>query len=108
MLTRKSGSYFVYILLCNDGSYYTGYSSNPTGRLIKHLKGQGARYTRTHKPRGIVHIQRFKTRGAAMKRERAIKGLTHLEKRNLIEKASTTTNRETSRKSRISAENTLQ
>jgi putative endonuclease len=82
----KGGGYFVYVLLCDDGSYYTGYSNNPTNRLIRHLKGQGARYTRMHKPNGIVYLQALRTRSAAMKRERQIKALTHAEKTRLIER----------------------
>ena len=85
MVTKKRESYFVYILLCDNGSYYTGYSTNPASRLIKHMKGQGARYTRMHKPSSIVYLQSLKTRRAAMKRERQIKALTHTEKSHLIE-----------------------
>jgi putative endonuclease len=83
VLARKD-SYFVYVLLCNDGSYYTGFSNNPAGRLVRHMKGQGARYTRMHKPRGIVYLQELETRRAAMKRERQIKALTHAEKSHLV------------------------
>jgi putative endonuclease len=84
---RKGYSCYVYILLCADGSYYTGYSNNPGHRLVEHLKGRGARYTRMHKPRRIVYLRRHKTRRAAMLQERRIKTLTHEEKRKLIEAA---------------------
>ncbi len=90
MVTKKRNSYFVYILLCDNGSYYTGYSTNPASRLIKHMKGQGARYTRMHKPTSIVYLQRLKTLKTAMKRELEIKALTHKEKSNLIEKTTST------------------
>jgi putative endonuclease len=85
-MTRTS-SYYVYILVCADGSYYTGYSNNPAQRFAEHLKGRGAKYTRMHRPRRIVYLQRQKTRRAAMKRERMIKSLTHEAKRRLIENA---------------------
>ena len=84
---RKIGSYYVYILLCADGSYYTGYSNNPAQRLAEHLKGRGAKYTRMHRPRRIVYLQRHRTRRAAIRRERRIKTLTHEAKRRLIETA---------------------
>lgn len=77
--------YYVYVLLCTDGSYYTGYSSNPAHRLAEHLKGRGARYTRMHKPSKIVYLKRLKTQREAMLRERQIKRLTHEEKRRMIE-----------------------
>ena len=84
---RKESSYYVYILLCDDGSYYTGYSNNPAHRLVEHLKGRGARYTRMHRPRRLVYLQQHRTRRAAMVRERRIKALTHEAKRRLIEDA---------------------
>jgi putative endonuclease len=87
VIARKE-SFFVYVLLCNDGSYYTGYSNNPAIRFGRHLKGQGARYTRLHKPRSIVYLQELETRSAAMKRERQIKVLTHAEKSHLVEERS--------------------
>jgi putative endonuclease len=82
---RRESSYYVYILLCADGSYYTGYSNNPAERLSEHLKGRGARYTRMHKPSRIVYLRRHGTRKAAMAQERKIKTLTHKEKQKLIE-----------------------
>jgi len=83
-VTRRN-SYFVYILLCNDGSYYTGYSNNPANRFLSHMKGHGARYTRMHKPRRIIYLQELATRSEAMKREQQIKTLTHAEKSHLAE-----------------------
>ena len=82
---RKTSAYYVYILVCDDGSYYTGYSNNPTNRLTQHMRGRGAKYTRMHRPTRIVYLQRHKTRLAAMRRERKIKKLTHEAKRRLIE-----------------------
>ena len=79
--------YFVYILLCADGSYYTGYSNDPAQRFGEHLSGRGARYTRMHRPTGIVYLQGHKTRRDAMARERKIKTLTHEAKRKLIQAA---------------------
>jgi putative endonuclease len=79
----RSGSYLVYILLCDDGSYYTGYTSNMESRLERHKKGSGARYTKMRRPKRIVYLQSFRTRRAAMRRERQIKTLDHDEKREL-------------------------
>jgi putative endonuclease len=84
---EKSKTYSVYILLCDDGSYYTGYSNNVSSRLEKHKTSRGARYTRIHKPRKVVYVEEFKTRRAAMKRERQIKTLNHREKHDLVSKA---------------------
>jgi len=83
----RGHTYYVYILLCDDGSYYTGYSNNPEYRLVQHLKGRGARYTKMHKPSKIVYLQRHTSRRDAMIRERRIKTLSHQQKRELVEAA---------------------
>jgi putative endonuclease len=80
-------SYYVYLLLCDDGSYYTGYTSKLASRLHRHKRGQGARYTRMRRPKRIVYVERFGTRRAAMRRERQIKALSHNQKHDLAKKA---------------------
>jgi len=75
---------YVYILLCKDGSYYTGYTKNVISRVEKHKKGHGARYTRIHKPERLVYVEEFDTFRQAMKREREIKSLSHSQKQRLI------------------------
>jgi putative endonuclease len=80
---QERSSYYVYMLLCDDGSYYTGYTSSVASRFERHEKGQGARYTKMRKPTRIVYVQRFKTRRAAMRKEREIKALSHDQKHDL-------------------------
>jgi putative endonuclease len=77
-------SFYVYILLCGDGSFYTGYTKDIDERTRMHANGKGARYTKTHKPKRVVHIELFATRTEALKREREIKKLSHQQKLNLI------------------------
>jgi putative endonuclease len=77
--------YYVYILLCKDGSYYTGHAKNVKHRVEQHKKGQGARYTRMHKPAKIVYVEEFNSRSDAMKRERDIKSFSHSKKQRLID-----------------------
>ena len=81
---RGRKSYCVYLLLCDDGSYYTGYTNNVTSRLERHKKGRGARYTRMHRPKKVVYVEEFRTRGAATRREQQIKALSHREKHELV------------------------
>jgi putative endonuclease len=82
--------FYVYILLCMDGSFYTGYTQNIDKRTKLHESGKGARYTRTHKPERVAYVELFDTRAKAMKRERAIKKLSHQQKLNLINSQNTT------------------
>lgn len=76
--------YYVYILICKDGSYYTGYAKNVEQRVEQHKKGQGARYTRMRGLKKMVYVEEFNSRSEAMKREREIKSLSHSEKHRLI------------------------
>jgi putative endonuclease len=77
-------SYYVYVLVCEDGTFYTGYTRNVKARFKLHKKGKGAKYVRIHLPEKIVYVEKFDTRSDAIKRERLIKRLTHAEKQKLI------------------------
>jgi putative endonuclease len=76
--------YYVYILLCEDGSYYTGCAKDIDLRVKQHERGDGARYTKLHRPKNLVYTEEFDTIGKAMKREREIKKLSHDEKHKLV------------------------
>ena len=79
--------YYVYVILCEGNCFYTGSTKNLNTRLRLHLKGKGARYTRMHKPRKLVHAEEFGTRSEAMKREKRIKKLNHTQKMRLARSA---------------------
>lgn len=68
--------WFVYILLCNDSSLYTGISDDPEKRLVEHKNGKGGRYTRSHRPVRIIYRENCKNKGEALKREFEIKSWT--------------------------------
>ncbi len=77
--------YFVYIILCGDGTFYTGYTKNMEQRARLHADGQGARYTRSHPPTRVAYTETFKSRSEAMRRESAVKKMSHQEKQRLID-----------------------
>ena len=81
--------FYVYILLCRDGSFYTGYTKNLDERTRLHENGKGARYTRMHKPKRVAYVELFDSRAKAMKREKAIKKMPHQQKLNLINSRNT-------------------
>jgi putative endonuclease len=68
-----------------DGSFYTGYTKNIDERAKLHACGKGARYTKMHKPQKVAHVEVFSSRAEAMKREKAIKKLSHQQKVDLID-----------------------
>lgn len=65
--------WFVYILLCEDKSLYTGSSNDIQKRFFDHKNGKGGRYTRSHKPVRLVYSEQLSTKSEALKREREIK-----------------------------------
>jgi len=69
---------------CQDGSYYTGWTNDPTRREKQHNQGRGATYTRMHRPVRLVYIEEMPDHSAALKREKAIKKLKHKQKSELI------------------------
>jgi len=83
-------AYYCYILECSDGTYYTGWSTDPERRLKQHNGGYGSRYTRSRRPVKLVYTEKHSTQVAAMRREIVIKRLPHDKKRKLSEKFSTT------------------
>jgi putative endonuclease len=74
----------VYIIVCKDGSFYTGITKNLDSRMRLHTKGKGARYTRIHRPNKIVYVETLESRAEAMRREKAIKKMTHNQKTELM------------------------
>ncbi len=77
--------HFVYILKCADGTYYTGWTTDPAHRLETHNSGKGAKYTRSRRPVEMVHLEEYSTKSEALRREIAIKRLSRDEKQALIE-----------------------
>ena len=78
-------TYYVYVILCEDGTFYTGYTKDLDRRMKLHMEGKGARYTKMHLPEKLVHFEEFNSRAEAMKRERTIKKLNHNQKSELAQ-----------------------
>ena len=74
----------VYILSCADGTLYSGVTNDLARRLRQHLDGRGSRYTRSRLPVHVVHSEPAPDRGAALRREAAIKALARSEKLDVI------------------------
>lgn len=77
-------AYFCYIVECADGTYYTGWTTNPERRTRQHNLGQGAKYTRQHGPVRLVYVESLPDRSRAMRREHEIKALKRTQKQRLI------------------------
>jgi len=76
--------WFIYLIKCKDGSFYTGSTSDLEKRFHKHSTSSGGRYTKLHKPIEVVYKEEFLTHEEALKREKQIKGWRREKKENLI------------------------
>jgi len=70
----------LYLLECEDGSLYTGISTDVDRRFSQHLSGKGARYTRAHPPRRLLASVLIGSRSEALKAELGLKALPRAEK----------------------------
>lgn len=75
---------YTYIVKCNDGTFYTGWTNDLTRRMEAHNQGRGAKYTKARRPVTLIYYEAFETKEEAMKREYAIKRLSRKEKEELI------------------------
>ena len=74
----------VYILECNDGTLYTGWTNDIDKRFKAHNDGKGAKYTKRRRPLKLVYLEELETKSEALKRENEIKKMTKDKKRQLI------------------------
>ena len=82
-------AFFCYIVEGADGTYYTGWSTDPSRRERQHNCGsRGARYTSTRRPVRLVYVEPQPDRATAMRRELSLKKLSHIQKQKLILKTS--------------------
>lgn len=77
-------SAYVYIVMCKDGSLYTGWTNDLEKRLVAHNSGRGAKYTKGRGPVRLVYSEFLATKEDALKREYAIKKLKKTAKITLI------------------------
>jgi putative endonuclease len=77
-------SFWVYILKCADGSYYTGHTDNMEKRIGEHRSGAFGGYTSTRLPVELVFSQDFSSREEALTSERQIKGWSRKKKEAMI------------------------
>lgn len=77
----------VYLLECQDGSFYTGITNGLAQRFAAHQLGKGARYTRSHPPKQLIGSLPYENRSQASIAEHRIKQLKRLQKLVLFKPA---------------------
>jgi putative endonuclease len=73
-------SWFLYVIECQDGSLYTGISTDVERRYAQHAAGKGARYTRAHPPKRLLLALEYPDQSEALKAEYAVKQLRTAQK----------------------------
>lgn len=76
--------WIVYIVECVDTSLYTGITSDLKRRMAAHASGKGAKYTKHRRPLTLRYTESTDSKGAALRREAAIKSLDRNAKLQLI------------------------
>lgn len=84
--------WYVYIVRCADGSFYTGVTTDLERREREHngCDRLGARYTRARRPVRMVWAEPHRDRSSAQKREYAIKRLPRKGKLELVQRGAET------------------
>ncbi|MBE0686060.1 MAG: GIY-YIG nuclease family protein, partial [Anaerolineaceae bacterium] len=75
---------YCYVILCENQSFYTGWTKNISSRFKQHKSGNGSRYTKQNKPVKVIYWKTCKDKSSAMKREIEIKKLNRKHKERLI------------------------
>ncbi|MCK5580131.1 MAG: GIY-YIG nuclease family protein [Candidatus Omnitrophica bacterium] len=84
---KRKAVFFVYIVKCKHGTYYTGYTNDLEKRIKTHNEGRaGAKYLRGKGPVKLSYVKQYKYFRCAIKHEAAIKRFTRLEKEKIVKK----------------------
>ncbi len=76
--------WWVYVLACADGTYYTGSTTDVARRLAEHAAGRGARYTRGRRPLSLVGSFACADRAEAARLEAQLKALSRRAKERYL------------------------
>jgi putative endonuclease len=76
----RKGDWWVYVLELENGSWYTGISTDPRARFEKHKTGKGAKSMRLSAPFRLVCLEFMGPYADALRREAQVKGLTRAKK----------------------------
>lgn len=76
--------WYVYIIECKDGTYYTGLTWKPELRYEQHLSGLGGKYTRLHGVKKLVYYEEHSDYDLARTREKQIKNWSQEKKKRIL------------------------
>ena len=83
---KRQWKWYVYIIECLDGLYYTGVTWNLDNRLEQHRLGKGSRFTSKHGFKKLCYFEEFTNLLEARTRERQLKDFSRVKKEALWKK----------------------
>lgn len=83
--TPPAKPWFVYLVRAESGALYCGISDDPQRRFEQHRSGRGARFFHASPAQALVYVESCVGKGAALRRERAIKRLAKPAKELLVQ-----------------------
>ncbi|EJL71811.1 GIY-YIG nuclease family protein [Chryseobacterium populi] len=75
---------WMYIVLCSDGSYYTGSTNDLERRILQHQKGEGSNHTKKRLPVKLIYFEEYERIDLAFYREKQVQGWNRKKKEALI------------------------
>jgi len=79
----KKWTWFVYIIECLDGLYYTGVTYDLDKRMEQHAIGKGSKFTAKHGFKKLKYFEEFSNLIAAREREKQLKDFSRKKKEQL-------------------------
>lgn len=72
--------YWLYLLECEDGTYYAGIAIDVEQRFFRHVFGLGAKFTRARPPLRVLAAREYPSKGDALRAELQLKALPRARK----------------------------
>lgn len=69
----QAGKWFVYIIECDNESFYVGHTSDLHARWKAHCEGKAADWTHQYPPKYLIHFEELNSQADAVKREKDLK-----------------------------------
>jgi len=76
--------WYVYILLCDQKTFYVGISPDIVSRFKQHKSGQSF-FTKKFSDIELVYAEKYPNKNEAAKREKQLKGWSHAKKQMLVD-----------------------
>ena len=76
----------MYILICSNGNYYIGSTTDLSVRMMEHQKGIGAHFTNKHLPVELIYYEECPRIEDAFQREKQIQGWSRKKKEALMKR----------------------